>query len=208
MQGEPVLVAKALSIAICIIAQRRKRKVLVVKYSYSHDLFRLHNIEHDKKDLLDFLGEAEMGGNDEDSMFRWLFDEIMPFEGDYSTADILCISDFGWMPISEEVMDKINAEKQKGMTFYGLNIVDSSTMGQYIRDHMEEMSEYLGSPTNVCPQDQGLYQNAKIFRLSGCTYDSVCPDLSVEKDRMDEGGTTASHGCHGFMVGTRLPATL
>ena len=78
MQGEPVLVAKALSIAICIIAQRRKRKVLVVKYSYSHDLFRLHNIEHDKKDLLDFLGEAEMGGNDEDSMFRWLFDEIMP----------------------------------------------------------------------------------------------------------------------------------
>ena len=150
MQGEPVLVAKALSIAICIIAQRRKRKVLVVKYSYSHDLFRLHNIEHDKKDLLDFLDEAEMGGNDEDSMFRWLFDEIMPFEGDYSTADILCISDFGWMPISEEVMDKINAEKQKGMTFYGLNIVDSSTMGQYMGDHMEEMSEYLGSPANVC----------------------------------------------------------
>ena len=52
------------------------------------------------------------------------------------------------------------------------------------------------------------YQNAEIFRLSGGTYDSVCPDLSVEKDRMDEGGTTASHGCHGFLVGTRLPATL
>ncbi|MBR5716681.1 MAG: hypothetical protein IKX59_08845 [Bacteroidales bacterium] len=150
MQGEPVLVAKALSIAICIIAQRRKRKVLVVKYSYSHDLFRLHNIEHDKKDLLDFLGEAEMGGNDEDGMFRWLFDDIMPFEGDYSTADILCISDFGWMPISEEVMEKINAEKQKGMTFYGLNVVDPSTMGQYMRDHMEKMSEFLGSPANVC----------------------------------------------------------
>ena len=91
-----------------------------------------------------------MGGNDEDSMFRWLFDDIMPFEGDYSTADILCISDFGWMPISEEVMEKINAEKQKGMTFYGLNIVDSSTMGQYMRDHMEEIGEFLGSPTNVC----------------------------------------------------------
>ena len=150
MQGEPVLVAKALSIAICIIAQRRKRKVLVVKYSYSHDLFRLHNIEHDKKDLLDFLGEVEMGGNDENGMFRWLFDDIMPFEGDYSTADILCISDFGWMPISEEVMEKINAEKQKGMTFYGLNIVDSSTTGQYMRNHMEEMDEFLGSPANVC----------------------------------------------------------
>lgn len=150
MQGEPVLVAKALSIAICIIAQRRKRKVLVVKYSSTHDLFRLHNIEHDKKDLLDFLGEAEMGGNDEDSMFRWLFDDIMPFEGDYSTADILCISDFGWAHISAEVMEKINAEKQKGMTFYGLNIVDSSTMGQYMMEHMEEMSEFPDSPANVC----------------------------------------------------------
>lgn len=150
MQGEPILIAKALSIAICIIAQRRKRKVLVVKYSYNHDLFRLHNIEQDKKDLLNFLGEAEMGGNDEDGMFRWLFDDIMPFDGDYSTADILCISDFGWMPISEVVMEKINAEKQKGMTFYGLNIVDSSTMGQYIRDHMEEMSKCPGSPANVC----------------------------------------------------------
>ena len=51
---------------------------------------------------------------------------------------------------SEEVMEKINAEKQKGMTFYGLNIVDSSTVGQYMRDHMEEIGEFLGSPTNVC----------------------------------------------------------
>jgi len=39
--------------------------------------------------LLDFLGEAEMGGNDEKEMFRWLFDEIMPHEGDYSSTDIL-----------------------------------------------------------------------------------------------------------------------
>ena len=165
MQGEPVLVAKALSIAICIIAQRRKRKVLVVKYSSTHDLFRLHNIEHDKKDLLDFLGEAEMGGNDEDSMFRWLFDDIMPFEGDYSTADILCISDFGWAHISAEVMEKINAEKQKGMTFYGLNIVDSSVMGQYMRERMEQMSEFPDSPANVCDSmweyDNGICKETK-----------------------------------------------
>lgn len=149
MQGEPVLVAKALTIAICIIAQRRRRKVLVVKYSYSHDLFRLRNIECDKKYLLDFLSEAEMGGNDENSMFKWLFDDIMPFEGDYSTADILCISDFGWMPITEDVMDKIHVEKQKGMTFYGLNII-SSTMGKYMWNHMEEMHDFPGSPINVC----------------------------------------------------------
>lgn len=149
MHGEPVLVAKALTLAICIIAQRRKRKVLVIKYSYDHDLFRLHNIERDKKSLLDFLGEAEMGGNDENRMFQWLFDEIMPYEGDYSSADILCISDFGWSPISEEVMEKIENEKQKGMTFYGLNIL-SSEMGEFMRDHMVDQDDYPGSPSSVC----------------------------------------------------------
>ena len=149
MQGEPVLVAKAFTLAICIIAQRRRRKVLVVKYSYSHDLFRLHNIERDKKALLHFLGEAEMGGNDENRMFRWLFDEIMPHEGDYSSADILCISDFGWAPISEEVVEKIENEKQKGMTFYGLNIV-SSEMGDFMRENMDEQDDFPGSPLNIC----------------------------------------------------------
>lgn len=148
MMGEPVLVAKALALAICIIAQRRKRKVLVVKYSCSHDLFRLHNIERDKKPLLSFLGEAEMGGNDENEMFRWLFDEIMPHEGDYSTADILCISDFGWAPICEEVFEKIKAEKQKGMTFYGLNIGSSEIGGFPFSSDI--FGDYPGTPDTVC----------------------------------------------------------
>ena len=29
-------------------------------------------------------------------------------------------------------------------------VFGSSTMGQYMRDHLEEMSEFLGSPANVC----------------------------------------------------------
>ena len=29
-------------------------------------------------------------------------------------------------------------------------VFGSSTMGQYMRDHLEEISEFLGSPANVC----------------------------------------------------------
>lgn len=147
MGGEPILVAKALTLAICIIAQRRKRKVLVVKYADNQDLFRLHNIERDKKPLLSFLSEVAMGGNNENCMFQWLFDDIMPHEGDYSTADILCISDFGWSWISEEVLEKIEREKQKGMTFYGLNVV-TSEMGDFIKSHIYD--DFPGSPSDVC----------------------------------------------------------
>lgn len=122
MKGEPVLVAKALTMAICIIAQRNRRPVLVVRYSDDHELFRLHNIGEEKKDLLDFLSVVGMGGNDEDELFRWLFTDIMPNEGDYDSADVLCISDFGWTLVGNESMQLIENEKHKGMVFYGLNI--------------------------------------------------------------------------------------
>lgn len=122
MSGEPVLVAKALTMAICIIAQRRRRPVLVIRYSDEHELFRLHNIGEEKKALLDFLSVVGMGGNNEDELFRWLFTDIMPNEKDYDSADVLCISDFGWTTVGKESMALIENEKHKGMVFYGLNI--------------------------------------------------------------------------------------
>lgn len=122
MAGEPVMVAKALTLAICIIAQRKKRPVLVIKYSFSQDLFRLHNIGKEGKELLDFLSYQEMAGNDENSLFKWLFKELMPNECEYDSADVLCISDFGWAPINNDTLEIINQEKAKNVKFYGLNV--------------------------------------------------------------------------------------
>lgn len=122
MDGMPILVAKALTIALCIIAQHKKRKLIVVKYSDSHEMYKLDNLASQKKELMAFLGSVDMGGNNEDGMFRWLFNEVLPDFGEFDTADLLCISDFGWTPISSEVKELIDAEKAKGMKFYGLNI--------------------------------------------------------------------------------------
>lgn len=149
MKGEPVLVAKALTMAICIIAQRNHRPVLVVRYSEGHELFRLHNIGEQKKDVLEFLSVVGMGGNNEDELFRWLFTDIMPNERDYDAADVLCISDFGWTPVREESMELIENEKRKGMVFYGLNIAKDRHV--YLCDYDSQPAKIIsGRPESVC----------------------------------------------------------
>ena len=147
MNGEPIIVAKALTFAVCIIAQRKKRKVIVVKYSESHEAFYLHDICAQRRDLQDFLSVGEAGGNNENEMFKWLFTDILPHQGDCQYGDILCVSDFGWMPIYEETMNLIAQEKEKNMKFYGLNIGDRShrdICGIY------NCLERIGTPADVC----------------------------------------------------------
>lgn len=125
MRGDPIIVATALTMAICIIGQRSKRPVLVVRYSNGHTLFRLRNISEEKKELAEFLNHIEMRGNNENNLFNWLFTDILPKEKSYDCADILCISDFGWTRITPKVYDLIKNEKENGMVFYGLMTNDT-----------------------------------------------------------------------------------
>jgi uncharacterized protein with von Willebrand factor type A (vWA) domain len=146
MEGEPITVAKALSVAVAIIAWRKKRDVIVVKYS---DQYHYKNLGHNRNNLVDlarFLSEVTMAGNNENGMFRWLFEEVKPMYTDYNTADILCISDFGWMPLSQETEKIIETEKQKGMKFYGLNVNSNNA---YISSVIE-MQEGINTPMDIC----------------------------------------------------------
>lgn len=122
MTGEPLKTAIMLAYAVTIIAKRRHRQVLIVAYSDSHKMMRVESLGRQRKQLLDFLSNVSMGGNNENSMFRWLFRDILPQEEKFKTADILCISDFGWVMIEEYVKKLIDAQKASGMKFYGLNI--------------------------------------------------------------------------------------
>lgn len=154
MTGTPMTVAAAITFAICIIAQRRNRPVVVVKYSNSYDSFSLKNLEADKQPLMNFLSQAEMGGNNENAMFKWLFNELLPNDSICQNGDILCISDFGWVPIFSDVMELINRQKAKKMRFYGLNIqndlFDNSNLllGLPV-DKSVTTKDYFG-PQDVC----------------------------------------------------------
>lgn len=156
MAGEPIIVAKALTFAVCIIAMRRKRKVIVVKYSNHYSHLLLSNISAQRKKLYEFLSTIDEGGNNEDMMFKGLFGEILPNVPDYHSSDVLCISDFGWSAISKETMDLINEEKKKDMMFYGLNIGDGELSQRFSMSKANStmsgsINEYAwGSPADVC----------------------------------------------------------
>ena len=122
MSGEPLQVAIQLAYAVTIIAKRRHREVLIVAYSNSHKMMRVDSLGKDRNKLLEFLSDVSMGGNNENAMFEWLFQDIMPREKKFDTADILCISDFGWVAIDDSVKRLIDEQKSSGMKFYGLNI--------------------------------------------------------------------------------------
>jgi hypothetical protein len=75
---------------------------------------------------MNFLQWFGHGGNDENTMFKFLFNELLPQEPAFDSADILCISDFGWVPLDEDVKELIAKAKADGMMFYGL------VVGEYL----------------------------------------------------------------------------
>lgn len=123
MSGRRTEIAKAITMAVTIIAKRRNRKVAVVLYDdHSVETFQVKSLRRDRLPFMRFLSYGCRGGNDEDSMFGKVFTEIVPGNESFSSADVLCVSDFGWAPVGEEVMSLIAANKSKGMKFYGLDI--------------------------------------------------------------------------------------
>ena len=152
MRGEKVEIACNLTMAITIIAQRRKRDVLVVKYSDWHFLLKVTKLSRQREDLEKFISSYQGCGNAENELFRWLFKDILPNEKAFDTADILCITDFGWEPLNDYTIKLIESFKRKGMIFYGLNVLgfekwsfDSMTtvcdsLWKWSSNHLEEMN--------------------------------------------------------------------
>lgn len=152
MRGEQVEIACNLTMAITIIAQRRKRDVLVVKYSDWHFLLKVTKLSRQREDLVKFLSSYQGCGNAENELFRWLFKDILPNEKAFDTADILCITDFGWEPLNDYTIKLIESFKRKGMIFYGLNVLGFETwsfdymttvcdsLWKWSRNHLEEMN--------------------------------------------------------------------
>ena len=118
-----------LTIAVSIYAMRRRRKVMVVKYSDSYKIETFIKRRADRDRLMKFLQWTGVGGNSENRMFRNLFETVLPQEPKFDAADILCISDFGWEGLSKDIQELIAKAKSDGMKFYGLVVGNCSWMG-------------------------------------------------------------------------------
>ena len=144
MAGRPSEIARALTMAVTIIAKRKHREVIVIKYGNAEQsLFIVKSLRRQRKELIRFLTYGCSGGNNEDTMFGWVFGEVLPKEKEFDSADVLCISDFGWAPVSEEVMDLIQANKAKGMKFYGLDVSCERTSGFTPAGWIRSAEEYF-----------------------------------------------------------------
>ena len=93
-----------------------------------------------------FLSNVSMAGNNEEGMFNWLFKEVKPTLPASNTADILCVSDFGWMPLSDTMKETIEEQKKTGMRFYGLNVIEDNPYASRLSAH----SDGVFSPMEVC----------------------------------------------------------
>lgn len=129
MNGEPARIARMLAIAVSIYAMRRRRKVMVIKYSNTHKIETFTKRRADRSRLMKFLQWTGVGGNSENRMFEDIFENVLPQEPKFDAADILCISDFGWETLNTKVKELIANAKSDGMKFYGLVVGHNSWMG-------------------------------------------------------------------------------
>jgi len=138
MEGGPIAVARVLAAAVAIIAWRNRRKVVLVAYSNDYDYVDLGTDRTKLKKLLSFYSNLRCGGNNENGMFQWFFNAVLPeIDNDYTFADMLCISDCGWSMLTDETKKIIKKQKERGMLFYGLNV------DQYGASNND-------SPMNIC----------------------------------------------------------
>ncbi len=128
MSGEPETAAKTLAYAIAILAQRDKRPICMINYSWEVSFFILTDLKKQRQQFLSFLSYSYNGGNDENNLFEFIFKklpkipEYRRISRSFAGADILVISDFEWGPIFEENQHLIAEARQGGMKLYGLGI--------------------------------------------------------------------------------------
>lgn len=128
MNGQPLTMAKSLAIAFAISAQREMRPVVIINYSHKVSFFILTDYQRQKLNLISYLSRSHGGGNDENILFRFLFEQL-PFsrrfsklKNRFSGADLLMISDFMWQPLNEKITAMISEAREKGMRIFSLAV--------------------------------------------------------------------------------------
>ncbi len=130
MSGEPEILAKTLALAVAIVAQRKKRPLILVNYSCTVSFFVLTNLRKQRSHLLKFLSMSYGGGNNENIMFGFILREIhkLPRYQEclkiLDGADLLVISDFEWGELNADVRRDLEEKHRAGLQTYALGVND------------------------------------------------------------------------------------
>jgi uncharacterized protein with von Willebrand factor type A (vWA) domain len=121
MYGEPESIAKSLLMSILDVAKREKRNCFLITYSVRAKALDISKPYHWTQ-LMKFLRESFSGGTDGEEMLKCITATLDTQE--YSMADVLIISDFGFSYPCKKTHDAIAATKEKGTKYYALSIGD------------------------------------------------------------------------------------
>lgn len=134
MQGTPEQIAKAVTLAICKIAMEQKRKCYLISFSKSIETLDLSNFRKQNKNSLDllikFLRMSFWGGTDAVPALSHSLNMLSDKE--WENADILMISDFCMNNLPENIVTRINEEKEKKTDFHSL-VIGYSGNGETIK---------------------------------------------------------------------------
>ena len=111
MQGQPMLKAKALLLAIANILQQENRSLHVLLFGASGEIREFSMLgKNEAAGLLQFLQQGFGGGTDFETPLQRALD-IIASQKDYQKADVLMISD-GDCQLSSTFMNRLTAQKQ------------------------------------------------------------------------------------------------
>ena len=129
MHGTPENIAKTITFALSKIAIEEERKCYLI--SFSTGIETLDMCDFKKGDslqkLVRFLQMSFNGGTDARPALQHALQMLQ--SNDYRNADVLMISDFVMGNLPNDIIDAIEAEKEKNTDFYSLVIGTSGNQG-------------------------------------------------------------------------------
>lgn len=117
MTGKPEKLANSLLIKLIEIAELQNRECFLISFSVST---RTIDIRRERQKLMEFFSHPFSGDTDAGQMLKDTF--RMLEQNRYMNADVLLISDFRIPRCSPQLMEQMQAHRQQGTFFYGLQI--------------------------------------------------------------------------------------
>lgn len=122
MHGSPERIAKALVLALIRICVQESRALYLISFSVSYQSLCIKQpaATGEMERILSFLRMSFYGGTDIGPAFSAACDHLR--DDAFKNADVLMVSDFLTLPLSEQAKTRIDSAKLYGTVFYALEV--------------------------------------------------------------------------------------
>lgn len=118
MEGRPEQVAQSALLRVLSIAHEQRRKCYLIGFSVGmHAL----DVGHNPATAFDFFRAAAGGGTNPEAMIAEML-RVLESDDTYTTADVLWITDFRFLPTNRSQLQSMRRRHEKGTSFFALQV--------------------------------------------------------------------------------------